>query len=115
MLYTLTKIISIISVRSFFNRITVWHDDRIPKVGPVIFVSNHPNTMMDPLVVGTSCKRELHFFAKSTLFNHWIKRFFLSRLKLIPVYRKQDDPKSLGENVSTFEKGYSILEKRVHS
>ena len=112
MLYTLTKIISIISVRSFFNRITVWHEDRIPKVGPVIFVSNHPNTMMDPLVVGTSCKRELHFFAKSTLFNHWIKRFFLSRLKLIPVYRKQDDPKSLGKNVSTFEKGYSILEKK---
>jgi len=47
MLYTLIKIISIISARTFFNRVSVWHEDRIPKDGPVIFVSNHPNTMMD--------------------------------------------------------------------
>jgi 1-acyl-sn-glycerol-3-phosphate acyltransferase len=110
MFYTLTKIFSIIGVRTFFNRVTVWHEDRIPKAGPVIFVSNHPNTMMDPLVVGISCNRELHFFAKSTLFNHWLKRFFLSRLKLVPVYRKQDDPKLVMKNESTFDKGFRILE-----
>jgi len=110
MLYTLTKILSTISIRSFFNRVTVWHEDRIPKDGPLIFVCNHPNTMMDPLVVGVSCKRELHFFAKSTLFNHWLKRFFLSKLKLVPVYRKQDEPKTMDKNESTFKKGFRILE-----
>jgi hypothetical protein len=65
---------------------------------------------MDPLVVGVSCKRELHFFAKSTLFNHWLKRFFLSKLKLVPVYRKQDEPKTMDKNESTFKKGFRILE-----
>ncbi|MBT3479114.1 hypothetical protein HN615_07770 [Candidatus Woesearchaeota archaeon] len=91
---------------------TVWHDERIPKDRPVIFVSNHPNTMIDPMVVGISCNRNLHFFAKSTLFNHWIKRFFLKKLKLIPVYRRQENP-SLGEkNKKTFDKGYEILENK---
>jgi 1-acyl-sn-glycerol-3-phosphate acyltransferase len=92
--------------------VTVWHDERIPKDRPVIFVSNHPNTMIDPMVVGISCNRNLHFFAKSTLFNHWIKRFFLKKLKLIPVYRRQENP-SLGEkNKKTFDKGYEILENK---
>ena len=89
MLYILIKILSIVSVRTFFNRVSLWHDDRIPKDGPVIFVSNHPNTMMDPLVLGISCKRDLHFLAKSTLFSNSIKRFFLTKLKLVPVYRNK--------------------------
>ena len=112
MLYTLIKILSIVSVRTFFNRVSVWHEDRIPKDGPVIFVSNHPNTMMDPLVLGVSCKRDLHFLAKSTLFSNNVKRFFLNRLKLVPVYRKQDNPDGMLKNKDTFEKGFDILKNK---
>ena len=112
MLYTLIKILSIVSVRTFFNRVSLWHEDRIPKDGPVIFVSNHPNTMMDPLVLGISCKRDLHFLAKSTLFSNSIKRFFLTRLKLVPVYRKQDNPDGMLKNKDTFEKGFNILKNK---
>ena len=112
MLYTFIKIISLISIRTFFDKVTVWNDQRIPKQGPVIFVSNHPNTMMDPLVVGTSCKRELHFFAKSTLFSNRIIRFILLKLKLVPVYRRQDNPQQMGKNDRTFSKGYTILEEQ---
>ena len=109
MLYTFIKIISLISIRTFFDKVTVWNDQRIPKQGPVIFVSNHPNTMMDPLVVGTSCKRELHFFAKSTLFSNRIIRFILLKLKLVPVYRRQDNPQQMGKNDMTFSKGYTTV------
>jgi 1-acyl-sn-glycerol-3-phosphate acyltransferase len=112
MLYTLIKILSIVSVRTFFNRVSLWHEDRIPKDGPVIFVSNHPNTMMDPLVLGISCKRDLHFLAKSTLFSNRIKRFFLNKLKLVPVYRKQDNPDGMLKNKDTFEKGFNILKNK---
>ncbi len=111
MLYFFIKHLSIGAVRIFFNSITAKHVDLIPKEGPIIFVANHPNTMMDPLVIGTTCPRDLHFFAKSTLFNHWFNRSLLTRLKLIPVYRKQDTPDEMTKNQDTFEKGYTLLEK----
>ena len=112
MLYTLIKILFIVSVRTFFNRVSLWHEDRIPKDGPVIFVSNHPNTMMDPLVLGISCKRDLHILAKSTLFSNSIKKYFLNRLKLVPVYRNQDNPDGMLKNKDTFEKGFDILKNK---
>jgi len=111
MLYFLTKLLSVAAVRTFFNTITAKHLEHIPKNGPLIFVANHPNTMMDPLVIGTTCPRDLHFFAKSTLFNHWINRHILNRLKLVPVYRKQDNPNQMDKNDRTFSRGYTILEK----
>lgn len=110
MLYGLIKLISLAGVRTFFSQISPQHLDHIPKDGPVIFVCNHPNTMIDALLVGTTCKRKLYFFAKATLFSNPFSRWFLPKLQLVPVYRKQDDPTQSGKNVDTFEKGYEILE-----
>ena len=110
MLYFLTKQLTIAAVRIFFDSITAKHIDHIPDEGPVIFVANHPNTLMDPLVIGTTCPRQLHFFAKSPLFNSWFNRTILTRLKLVPIYRKQDNPKQMDKNDQTFARGFDILE-----
>ena len=111
MLYSILKLIATASVRTFFRRISSQNVDHIPTKGPVIFVCNHPNTMIDPLLVGISCKRKLFFFAKSTLFKGKISSWLLPKLQLIPVYRKQDDPNQTNKNTDTFSMGYKILEK----
>ena len=111
MLYGLLKLIATTSVRTFFRRISPQNVDRIPAKGPVVFVCNHPNTMIDPLLVGISCKRKLFFFAKSTLFKGKLASWLLPKLQLIPVYRKQDDPSQTGKNTDTFSMGYKILEQ----
>ena len=92
MLYRLIKLISLASVHTFYRRVSSQHLDQIPNKGPIIFVCNHPNTMIDPLLVGTTCKRKLFFFAKATLFNNTFTNWILKNLQLVPVYRKQDDP-----------------------
>ena len=109
MLYALVKLISIAGIRTFFNRISSQNLDQIPKQGAIIFVCNHPNTMMDPLIVGSTCGRNLYFFAKSTIFNNFFTSWILNRLQVIPVYRKQDDPKQTNKNIDTFYKGYDCL------
>ena len=109
MLYGLIKLISLAGVYTFFRRISSQHVNNIPTDTPVIFVSNHPNTMIDPLVVGTTCNRKLFFFAKSTLFNNLFSKWLLPKLQLVPVYRKQDDPSQTNKNQDTFEKGFQIL------
>jgi len=99
-------------VRTFFRRISPQHVNNIPAKDPVIFVCNHPNTMMDPLVVGTTCNRKLFFFAKSTLFNNPFSKWLLPKLQLVPVYRKQDDSTQINKNEDTFEKGFQILKDK---
>lgn len=111
MLYRFIKFLAIVAVKTFFDRITIRHRSRLPDSGPVIFVANHPNTMIDPLVIGYAVNRDLTYLAKSTIFkrplNHWI----LSKLRLVPVFRRMDNPNETAKNERTFEKCYRILEQ----
>ena len=88
MLYSFIHQISLLAIKLFFNQISLQNKETVPTTDPVIFVANHPNFFMDPLIIGSLSPRKLHFFAKSTLFNTPIKNWILSRLPFVPVYRK---------------------------
>ena len=98
------------AIKLFFNQISIQNKQIVPNTSPIIFVANHPNFFMDPLIIGSYCLRQLYFFAKSTLFNSPLKKRILTRLNLVPVYRKIDDKENMGGNVNSFNKGYKILE-----
>ena len=98
------------AIKLFFNQISIQNKQIVPNTSPIIFVANHPNFFMDPLIIGSYCPRQLYFFAKSTLFNSPLKKRILTRLNLVPVYRKTDDKENMGGNVNSFNKGYRILE-----
>ena len=98
------------AIKLFFNQISIQNKQIVPNTSPIIFVANHPNFFMVPLIIGSYCHRQLYFFAKSTLFNSPLKKRILTRLNLVPVYRKIDDKENMGGNVNSFNKGYRILE-----
>ena len=110
MFYSLIHKISVLAIKLFFNQISIQNKQIVPNTSPIIFVANHPNFFMDPLIIGSYCPRQLYFFAKSTLFNSPLKKRILTRLNLVPVYRKIDDKENMGGNVNSFNKGYKILE-----
>jgi 1-acyl-sn-glycerol-3-phosphate acyltransferase len=111
MLYFLVKLLAITGIRTFYDRIIVKNLRYIPESGPLIFAANHPSTMMDPIIIGYACPRRLYFLAKATLFKRPLNRWFLTRLGLIPVYRRQDDPELVDKNVETFSCCYELLEQ----
>ena len=111
MLYSFIHRVALLALKLFFNEVTIQNREKVPQNTPVIFVANHPNFFMDPLIVGSCCPRVLHFFAKSTIFSSRFKNFILHKLNLIPIYRKIDDEANMGKNVDSFIKGYEILEK----
>ena len=111
MLFYIIKFMAITAIKTFFKKITAENLENIPKDAPVIFTANHPNTMMDPLIIGYACDRQLYCFAKSTLFDKPFAGWFLRRVHLVPVYRKQDDPSKMNKNEETFAKGFEILKK----
>ncbi len=59
--------------------------------GPVVFVGNHPNGLVDPGLVFALSKRHVTFLAKAPLFGLPVLGWILRGLDALPVYRKQDN------------------------
>lgn len=75
----------------------------IPAEGPVLLLSNHPNALIDPVVVTAAVGRPVRWLAKSTLvYQPWIGWLFRAA-GAIPVYRRQDDVTLMERNADTFE------------
>jgi len=98
-----------IAVTLFFRRIDVAGLEQIQPEGPLIIAANHPNTMVDPLVLMAILKREVHFLAASVLFRYPFFAFFLRRSGVLPLYRRQDDPRQMARNRETFQASTAIL------
>ena len=77
-------------VRLFYPHIEVQHYRRLPEQGPVLFVLNHPNGLLDPLVLMVALRQPVAFLAKSTFFTNPIGRLLMHAFGALPVYRHRD-------------------------
>jgi 1-acyl-sn-glycerol-3-phosphate acyltransferase len=79
------------------------HGQRPPGDGPLLLMANHPNSLVDAVLVSAVAGREVRFLAKAPLFE--LKRigWLLRAVGALPVYRRQDDAAAVGQNVHTFE------------
>ncbi len=75
-----------------------------------IFVSNHTNGLVDPILVLTTAPCPISPVAKSTLFGIPGLRWLLRRVGAVPIVRRRDDPtKQAGTNDEVFNKVSSAL------
>lgn len=79
--------------------------------GPVIFVGNHPNGLVDPGLVFTSTRRQVTFLAKAPLFSMPVLGWMLKWMDALPVFRKQDNPAQMTKNESTLTASIEALVK----
>lgn len=77
-------------VALFFPVRALANAERLPKSGRLILVANHPNGLLDPLVLRIITGIPARFLAKSTLFSNAFWRFAMGSFGAIPVFRKQD-------------------------
>lgn len=77
-------------VRVFFRQVEIAGLEHVPATGPVLFAGNHPNSLIDPILIITTCGRKVHFAAKDSLFKGRIMRTILRGLGAVPVARKDD-------------------------
>jgi 1-acyl-sn-glycerol-3-phosphate acyltransferase len=76
--------------RVFFRQIEVVGLEHVPTTGPVLFAGNHPNSLIDPILIITTCGRKVHFAAKDALFKGRIMRAVLNGLGAVPIKRRDD-------------------------
>ncbi len=95
-------------LRVFFRRIEVAGAEHLPRTGPVMFVLNHPNGLVDPLFILAFAGRPVSFLAKEPLFRWPVFGAALRALDALPVYRAKDhaDP---AQNARTFDSARAIL------
>jgi glycerol-3-phosphate O-acyltransferase/dihydroxyacetone phosphate acyltransferase len=71
--------------------------------GPVLYVGNHPNSLLDPALVLAITDRQVTFLAKEPLFRAPLLGRVLKGLGALPVYRKQDHPGQMEKNEGTLD------------
>ena len=101
--YALVRTIGRFWVWFFFRSVDVHHAERVPQQGPVLLCINHPNNLIDSLLVGAVVNRKVHYLATAALFRNPIVGRFLKSCGAIPVYRREDDPDKMNKNAGAFE------------
>ena len=95
----------------YFRRIEHFHIERVPASGPVLFVSNHPNSLTDSFVIGASVPRKVNFIGTVQLFSFKPVKWLLTQCGVIPINRVKDNPKAMRSVADTFEAVYQVLER----
>jgi len=113
----------VFSVYNFFKILTIsyqWVYFSVSKVinkkgldisGPVIIVSNHPNTLLDPLNVLSRTPRRASLLANASMFKHPFANWFLNHFT-IPIHRPgRDNGTRKVNNNESFSRAYEHLAK----
>jgi 1-acyl-sn-glycerol-3-phosphate acyltransferase len=108
-IYYLAKYLMRVTLWVYYKRVFIEGTENIPKEGPLILASNHPNSFLDACVLGTYLPRELHFIARGDVFNSSWKQWILGKLQIIPIYRLQEGAENLEKNKDTFKRSHEVL------
>ncbi len=93
----------------FYKNIDVKGLENIPKNKSVLFVANHQNAMMDPILVATHNARILYFLARASAFKNKIAAKLLNAIHAIAIYRVRDGVNSKELNKEVFIKCVNLL------
>jgi 1-acyl-sn-glycerol-3-phosphate acyltransferase len=111
-------------VKIFFREILIEGKENLPDSGPILFTPNHPNALLDPLLVQFFASDfKVRFVAKAPLFKIPIFGSVLRAMGAIPVVRKIDvntnvdythffsacvDALKQGDSIAIFPEGRSL-------
>src|SRR5215207_2299723 len=94
--YRVLRSLGRLALRWFYRDVEVAGIERLPARGPVLLASNHPNALVDALVVGCTLRRPVTLTAKATLLDNPVTRVLLRAAGVVPLRRASDDVTKAG-------------------
>ena len=88
-------------VAFYYPRVEVTGAELIPRTGPVLLVANHPNSLIDPVMLGIAAQRPVRLMAKAPLFDVPVFGALLRALGMVPAYRGSDDARQVKKNLES--------------
>lgn len=110
-LYTSTQAFLRFGFKLFYHKVHIKHIGNFPKEGPVLLVSNHPNSFMDALVIGAYLPRPTNFLARGDAFKNPILAKVFKTYHMLPVYRISEGKENIEKNFETFDASYDEVNK----
>jgi 1-acyl-sn-glycerol-3-phosphate acyltransferase len=89
-IYHFLKGVTLLAFRIYYPKTTKLNIERLKFKRPSILVSNHPNTLLDPLNAGKEVPMVIHFLANASLFQGKFQSWFFNTFYCIPIERPQD-------------------------
>jgi 1-acyl-sn-glycerol-3-phosphate acyltransferase len=82
----------------------------VPARGPLLLVGNHPNGLVDPILVASATSRPVRFLGKAPLFDLPVLGSLMRGLRALPIHRAQDGADT-ALNQETFAAVFAALER----
>lgn len=101
------RFIFLTTIQFFYRQISVRGRDQLVTHGPVLVVANHPNGLLDPLIVRVALNREVGFMGKAPLFENPLGKLAMDSFAALPVYRAKD-----GRDTKANEKTFAAVDAR---
>jgi 1-acyl-sn-glycerol-3-phosphate acyltransferase len=111
-MYILLKLIVKLALKVFYTDIHVQIKGQIPTNGPLIVVSNHPNTFMDPIVIASVLPQQVYFLTNGSVFKNSLIGWLLGKMHMIPIYRKEDVNGPTPDNRASFARCFDFLARK---
>lgn len=107
LLYRLARLVVPPLARLYF-RLRVHGRAQVPRRGGLLIVANH-SSHLDPLVLGCSAPRDLHFLARADLFTPGLFGWLIRNLQAIPLARGESDRRALERACSVLAAGGALV------
>lgn len=97
------------AVNLFYRRIEVTGTEHLGGDSPTILACNHPNSIVDPLLLGTLTERPIAYCARDGLFKIPIFGTVLRSVGAIPIRRRSDHGGATADNAAAFAACREVL------
>jgi len=89
--YRVLRAFGRLALRWFYRDIEVVGAAQVPADGPVLVASNHPNALVDALVIACTLERQVTLTAKATLLDNPFSRVLMRAVGVVPLRRASDE------------------------
>jgi 1-acyl-sn-glycerol-3-phosphate acyltransferase len=107
MTYGFCRTLCMCVARVFF-RVRVQGAEAISMASGVLVCSNH-QSFLDPVIVGMTCRRQMNFLGRETLFRNRMFSAFIRFLNAIPIQREGTGIGGLKETLKRLKRSEAVL------
>ncbi len=114
LMYDITRRIACFGLFCYFRDMRLHGYHKVPKNQAVMFLANHQNALMDPLVIAAYTPFRTYFLTRADVFVNPVVNQIFRFLRMLPIYRMRDGRDTLGKNEAIFNGCIRILQKGGH-
>jgi 1-acyl-sn-glycerol-3-phosphate acyltransferase len=101
MLYRALRRVARIALRWYYADVVIEGRGLLPASGPLLLVANHPNALVDAMLVSVAAPRRVLLTAKATLFEQPLLATALRGVGVVPLRRAKDEPSATSSPASS--------------